>query len=130
MEKRFLSLSPNLLTDDMSATVGFYQEVLGFNLISKVPDEAPYGWAMFERDGITVMVQSRESLGEDMGLFKEDSIGGSLVFFCKVTNLDAWWNDLQGDAAIFMLPRTTFYGMREFGFMDNNGYRFVLAQDV
>lgn len=130
MEKSITSLAPNILTDDMAATIGFYREVLGFEVVASVPEEAPHGWVMFQRDGITIMAQSRESLGEDMGLFAEGATGGSLVFFCKVTHLDAWWNDIQGEAHVFMLPRTTFYGMREFGFTDNNGYRFVLAQDI
>jgi uncharacterized glyoxalase superfamily protein PhnB len=124
------SITANLLTDDMAGTVSFYQEKLGFSLQASVPETPPFGWIMLERDGLLVMVQSRESLGEDLGLFKEADIAATLVFFCKVKDFDGWWESLAYKVEVFMPPRTTFYGMREFGFLDNNGYQYVFAEEV
>lgn len=124
------SITANLLTDDMVGTLEFYCNVLNFTVVMHVPDEPPFGWAMLQNEGVMVMVQSRESLGEDMGLFEDDDTGGSLVFYSKVKDLDGWWELLREKATIFMDPRTTFYGAREFGFLDNNGYRYVFAQDT
>jgi uncharacterized glyoxalase superfamily protein PhnB len=124
------SITANLLTDDMIGTLSFYQEHLGFTLTASVPETPPFGWMMLVRDGLQVMVQSRESLGEDLDIFQEAEIAATLVFFCKVKDFDAWWDRLAYKVEVFMPPRTTFYGMREFGFKDNNGYRYVFAEEI
>lgn len=123
------SITVNLLTDEMSATLAFYEGHLGFTLTASVPETPPYGWIKLERDGLSLMVQSRESLGEDGQEF-EEKIAASLVLFCKVKDFDAWWEHLAYKVEVFMPPRTTFYGMREFGFKDNNGYSFVFAENI
>ena len=129
MKSKLESLSPNLISDSVNASVDFYTKHLGFSLINSVPDKGTYDWAMIQRDGVTLMFQSLKSLQQDMPSLKLDRKGSLGTFFIKMTGIEDLYKSLQGKVDIALEWRITFYGMKEFGVKDPDGYYMVFAED-
>ena len=123
-------LTPNLMVEDVNETVTFYQDVLGFALLASVPEEGQFNWAMMQHDAVEIMFQSRASLTEDVPLFKDKAIGGSLTLYIDVEDIKGLYGQVQNRVAILHEMSTTFYGTREFTIQDCNGYGLTFAQAV
>lgn len=129
MKSKLESLSPNLISDNVNASVDFYTKHLGFTLAASVPETGEYGWAMIERDGVTIMFQSLKSLNEDMPGLKLDKKGSIGTFFIKMKGIEELYESVKGKVEIALEWRVTFYGMKEFGIKDPDGYYMVFAED-
>lgn len=129
MKSKLESLSPNLIVDSVNASVDFYTKHLGFRLAASVPETGEYGWAMVERDGVTVMFQTLKSLQEDMPSLKFDKKGSIGTFFIKMKGIEELYEQLKSEVEITLGWRVTFYGMKEFGIKDPDGYHLVFAED-
>ncbi len=123
-------LTPNLMVEDANETVNFYQDVLGFALVASVPEEGQFNWAMMQHDAVEIMFQSRASLTEDVPLFKDKAIGGSLTLYIDVEDIKGLYGQVQNRVTILHEMTTTFYGTREFTIQDCNGYVLTFAQAV
>ena len=123
-------LTPNLMVEDVNETVTFYQDVLGFALLATVPEEGQFNWAMMQHDAVEIMFQSRASLTEDVPLFKDKAIGGSLTLYIDVEDIKGLYGQVQNRVTIFHEMTTTFYGTREYTIQDCNGYVLTFAQAV
>jgi uncharacterized glyoxalase superfamily protein PhnB len=124
------SLSPNLIAENVNASVDFYKKHFGFNLVTSVPDTGTYDWAMIQRDGVTLMFQSLKSLKEDMPSLKLDKKGSLGTFFIKMNGIEELYESAKKARLDIALDwRVTFYGMKEFGVKDPDGYYMVFAED-
>jgi uncharacterized glyoxalase superfamily protein PhnB len=133
------TFTPNLMTEDVNATITFYCERLGFSMqmglpfdteqpVSELSDGTPLQFAMLERHGAMLMLQHRQSLAEECDLFADMPIAASATYYLEVESLDELLAGL-GEGVETVLPeRVTFYGMREMWIRDNNGYVVTLAQ--
>ena len=124
------SFVPNLITHDMTATLAFYLKVLDFKMGMHVPDEAPFGWAQITHGPVELMFQTAESIEEDLGIGEKGKTGGTLLFHCHVDDIDGWMKRVSAATKVAFPMRETFYGMKEFGFYDPNGYLIVFAQRI
>lgn len=124
----FKKLTPNVMVEDVGATVTFYADVLNFEVLATVPEHAPYNWAMIGKDDVTLMVQARTSLGDEIPTLQHAAIGASMTFYTDVTDLRAWFERVQGKAEIVQSWHTTFYNTNEFAFRDPNGYIWALSE--
>ena len=129
MKSKLESLSPNLISDNVNASVDFYTKYLGFSLAASVPETGAYGWAMIQRDGVTIMFQSLKSLQEDMPSLKLDTKGSVGTFFIKMKGIEELYESVKGKVEVALEWRVTFYGMKEFGIKDPDGYFMVFAED-
>jgi len=121
---------PNLMVENVNRTVEFYRDTLGFKLLTTVPDEGQFDWAMMKRDGVEIMFQARSSLGQEVPALAGVSIGGSLTFYTEVTGLEALYEQFQGQVEIIQDWHITFYGTQEFAFRDCNGYIIGLSEAI
>jgi uncharacterized glyoxalase superfamily protein PhnB len=110
------------MVEDVQRTLAFYQQTLGFEVVTTVPDAAPFDFAIVRRDGVELMFQSRPSLSDDVPALTGSPIGASQTFYIEVTGIDALYAQLQGKVEIVVELHSTFYGTREFYFRDVNGY--------
>jgi uncharacterized glyoxalase superfamily protein PhnB len=133
------TLTPNLMTEDVNASIKFYCERLGFSMqmgmpfdtenpVNEFSDNTPLQFAMLDRNGAMLMLQHRRSLSEESSLFADMPIAASATYYLEVESLDELLAGL-GEGVETVLPeRVTFYGMREMWIRDNNGYIVTLAQ--
>lgn len=122
-------LVPNIMVENVKETLAFYQEVLGFTIAATSPKgEGPYDWASIKNEGVELMFQSRASLGAELPALQDKPIGGSLTFYIDVEDVQALHERVQRRAEVVQDMQTTFYGAREFGILDNNGFILVFGE--
>ena len=115
-------LTPNLMVEDVQATLDFYQNVLGFQIVMTLPEAAPFDFAIVSRDNAELMFQSRQSLSENVPALTGAPIGASQTFYIEVAGIKHLYEQLRDKVEIVVDFHTTFYGTQEFYFRDINGY--------
>jgi uncharacterized glyoxalase superfamily protein PhnB len=123
-------LTPNLMVENVNRTIEFYTGVLGVELLTTVPEEGQFDWAMMRRDTVEIMFQARSSLGGEIPMRVDVPIGGSLTFYTEVTGLKELYDQLKDQVEIVQDLHTTFYGTQEFAFRDSNGYLLAFSEAV
>jgi uncharacterized glyoxalase superfamily protein PhnB len=115
-------LTPNLMVEDVARTLEFYRETLGFEVVTTLPEQAPFDFAIVQRDGVELMFQSRPSLSENVPALTGAPIGASQTFYIEVEGVRDLYQALHDKVEIVVDFHTTFYGTQEFYFRDVNGY--------
>jgi uncharacterized glyoxalase superfamily protein PhnB len=126
------SMIVNLAVNDIASTIKYYQENFDFELQilvdesktifdTEIKKELNYIWAMIKKEGVSIMLQSIESLKEDVGVFF-DNIGASLTLYIEVENVDELYLRIKDNVIIYKEIQDTWYGQREFYIKDINGY--------
>ena len=126
------SMIVNLAVNDIASTIIYYQENFDFELQmlvdesktifdTEIKKELNYIWAMIKKDGVSIMLQSIESLKEDIGVFF-DNISASLTSYIEVENVDELYLKIKDKVSIYKEIDTTWYGQKEFYIKDINGY--------
>jgi uncharacterized glyoxalase superfamily protein PhnB len=130
---KFSDVTPNLVVSDVQRSLAFYRDVLGFAVTATVPDASPFAFAMMQRDDVTVFLNSLESVKEYPSLATRQ-IGGTNTLFIVLEaddikgGIDALFASISPRAKLFMGLKDQFYGMREFGIEDPDGYVIFFAQ--
>jgi uncharacterized glyoxalase superfamily protein PhnB len=126
------SMIVNMGVKDIVSTVKYYQENFDFELQMLVDEsktnfdtvikkELNYIWAMIHKGDVSIMLQSIDSLKEDIGVFF-DNVGASLTLYVEVENVDDVYLNIKDKVNIYKDITTTWYGQREFYIKDINGY--------
>ena len=126
------AITLNLAVKDIKETIKYYQENFNFKVQmlvdesktifdTQIKEELNYVWAMIYKDNISIMLQSVESLKEDVGVFF-DNIGASLTLYIDVENVDELYLEIKDKVTIYKEITTTWYGQKEFYIKDINGY--------
>jgi uncharacterized glyoxalase superfamily protein PhnB len=124
----FKALTANLLVEDVDDETGWWQRVLGFEIVSSEPAEPPLQWAMMARGGAAVMFQSRASLAGEYERFAEQHPGGCCTLFVTVSDARALFERVREQARVLKEPETTFYGALEFTVQTPAGIAVVIAE--
>jgi len=121
------TISPNIFVNDIHATVAFYQ-VLGFTMVTAVPDEKDPIFVMMTCGSVTFMFQTFASIGNTLPLVSR-SDGGSLLLYIQVKNIRAFFDKIKDKVTVVNGLEKTFYGATEFSIRDNNNYMLTFAED-
>lgn len=133
------TITPNLMVNNVTETVNFYVNQLGFTLNMSVNhdksgfhqelQDEEYIWAQLLNGSVEIMVQRRDSFEEDVPAISGATIGAAATFYMRVANVDALYEQYQqADIEIVKPIDTTWYGMKEFYIKDNNGYILCFAE--
>jgi uncharacterized glyoxalase superfamily protein PhnB len=137
----YRKLTTNMMVEDVSRTVDFYSEVLGFELVIGVPENSQeivttmqkgqaLGFAIMKCGNIDMMFQTKQSLAKEVPEFSSMDIGGSLTFYIEVQDVRGLYAKLKDKVTIVKDMQTTFYGMQEFYIRDCNGYILTFAERI
>lgn len=110
---------------DISATIRWYEEVLGF-LADPFPDREPYVFAILTRDNIEIMLQ-RVSDYEKPDLYKSRP-GGVWDAYIRAEGVKDLYESVRDEARIVQPLRRQPYGAWEFEIRDVNGYVLVFSE--
>jgi uncharacterized glyoxalase superfamily protein PhnB len=133
---KFSDVTPNLIVSDVARSVAFYRDVLGFTMGETVPDAPPFQFAWMRRDGVSVFLNSVESVKSEHAELGARSIGGTATLFIVLEaenvagGIDALHASVSRGARVIMELKNQFYGMREFGIEDPDGYVIFFAQRI
>ena len=121
------SLSPNIFVKDINQTIEFYK-ILGFELISTVPETSDYIWAMMKNGNVTFMFQTFSSIDGILPDISRND-GGSLLLYIQVNGIRNFFEKIKDKVNLINGLEKTFYGATEFSIKDNNGYVLTFAED-
>lgn len=129
---KFTGSTPNLFTNDLDRSVAFYRDVLGFTVVTTVPDAAPFVFALLQRDDVTVYVNDMASASremQDMPGMASVVVGRSgVTLFVHLQDIEAFWETVRSRAPVVMPLKHQWYGMTEFSLADPDGYIVTFAE--
>jgi uncharacterized glyoxalase superfamily protein PhnB len=120
--KKFIRSSPHLPVKDLKQTLDYYRETLGFY------DE----WTEGDKDGGIRRDDMRLLFGEDAGFTAAiNNTKHRLPLMWFVDNIDSVYAELhERNVEIADGLKTHPYGLREFAFIDINGYYIRVAEGI
>ncbi|MFQ5653456.1 MAG: VOC family protein [Planctomycetota bacterium] len=141
-------LSVMFTSKDMKRSIAFYRDNLGFELKECWPDEGNPKWASMVLGGQTVMLGAAmppEKVGEmcaddeatalwlksQAEQFQENHPGAGVLLYVHVEDVDAYHESIVSrDVQPATKPKSQFYGIRDFGVDDPDGYRLAFYQPI
>ena len=121
-------LAPVLVVDRIEPLLPLW-EALGFRRTAEVPHGEALGFVILARDGVEVMVQTRDSVRADEPHVLEGAPPlGAAALFLEVDDVEAMAKALPPGTDIVNARRQTFYGSTETIFRDAAGNVITLAQ--
>lgn len=118
---QFLYLRPILYCSDLSASVEFYQHMLGFTCMERNED---WGWASLQKDMVEIMLARPNAHTP----FTKANFTGSL--YINVSNVEEAWEKLKNSARICYPIENFEWQMREFAIYDPDGYIIQFGEPV
>lgn len=115
-----------LYVEEIEPCLPFWEERLGFEVTGTVPHGDQLGFAMMERDGVEVMYQTPDSMGEDLPEVADTPVGSAFLFV-QVEDLDEVEEALAGLDPV-VPRRQTFYGMDELVMREPGGNVVTFGQ--
>ena len=121
-------LTPNLIVASVERSVAFYCDVLGFTVVTTVPDAGPFVFAIVQSGPVEIFLNAPEPAMAEYPAFKDRPIGGTLTLFIEVADIAAVHQSLAGNVTVVMPLEHKWYGVTEFAFTDPDGYVITIAQ--
>jgi len=126
------SLSPNLAVKDIKESVAYYQNNFGFEIEMLVDslqedfnpvvkEDKEYIWALIKKGDVSLMLQEKNSMKEDIGNFFND-ISASITLYIEVDDVESLYEKVKENVEILKPVYETWYGQKEFYIKDINGY--------
>jgi len=110
----------------MPASIHFYRDVLGFELVSTSPPQSEdrFGWALLRLNGVELMLNTAYEDGERPPAPDPARVAGhadtTLFFACA--DLDGAYRHLRAHGLKVEAPVVRHYGMRQLPVSDPDGY--------
>jgi len=124
---KFADVTPNLVVSDIARNLAFYRDVLGFSIVTTVPEQPPFAFVWLQRDTVNVFLNSEAAAGMT-------AAPGTNILFITLepgdiaAGIDALFAAVNDRAPVAMPVTDQFYGMREFTITDPDGYVITFAQ--
>lgn len=126
------SLIPNLAVKDIKESVAYYQNNFGFEIEMLVDssqedfnpvvkEDKEYIWALIKKGDVSLMLQEKNSMKEDIGNFFND-ITASITLYIEVDDVESLYEKVKENVDILKPVYETWYGQKEFYIKDINGY--------
>ena len=125
------SLIPMLAVRDMDATMAFYTDVLGFEVTFTLPNEAGgLDHAGLKHGETDIMVGPLRDAAPD----GSDRPGTGIVLYMTVADdedIDAYFERVKAAGArVLQEPTDQFWGHRDWGIADPDGYVLYISKEV
>ena len=124
---KMLKSTPVLFVDAIEPSLPFWQERLGFQRQTEVPDGDRLGFVILGNGSIEVMYQSVAMLKQDSAAHAVRFDNDRTFLFVEVEDIGALAKALDG-FEIVMPRRETFYGSVEIGYREPGGHFVTFAQ--
>jgi putative intracellular protease/amidase len=118
--------TPVVFADRVEPTRDFFKR-LGFQVVVEIPEGAAAGFAMLEKDGVQVMVETRDNSNEAPAYREATKQSRRAVVFIEVDDLDAVVAALAG-AKVLVERHLTFYKSDELTYEEPGGNLVTFAK--
>jgi uncharacterized glyoxalase superfamily protein PhnB len=141
-------MSVALTCKDMSASVAFYKDKLGFRMKESFPEQGTPMWCNMVLDGQSVMLGAAMDPDSVEGMcagdaeatplyrraaerFKQHPAGVGMTIYLQVDDVDEFDAEIRAKGVKPPLtPRSQFYGIRELHVEDPDGYRLTFFHPI
>ena len=127
---QFKKLTPNLLVANVERSLAFYVDTLGFARGMTVPDASPFVFAAVTSGDVEIFVNDAATAVKEYPAFAGKPLGATGTMYIELEGVDALHERIKSRVTITMPLVTQFYGMREFGILDPDGYVITFAERV
>ena len=121
-------LTPNLLVADVSRSLAFYTDHLGFTRGMTVPDDGPYVFGSVTSGPVEIFFNDAKTAVAEYPMLADRAIGASGTLFIEVDGIEQLFAQLQGVVTVLVPLHTQWYGMKEFAIADPDGYLITFAE--
>ena len=123
---RLGKLIPMLSVSDITKSVAFYKDALGFELISTyIPEPGKMWWCMMRSGDVELML----TLCEDVDESAEYRCGkAATVFYFYPDDVLSLYESVKGNGYSVGQSRVTIYNMKEFELTDPDGHTLWFGQ--
>jgi lactoylglutathione lyase len=127
---------PNLIVSNIDASTIFYRDILGFTVVTTVPEQPPFAFVWLQRGDVSVFLNTAASVAQDLPGLSARPVGGTATLFVMVhadsaeKGVDALFSTVSSRSRVVMPLKDQFYGMREFAIEDPDGYVLIFAQRI
>lgn len=132
-----IAMTPLLQVFDMPEALGFYRDLLGFEVVDASPEvEAPDGrfshWMWLKLGGAHLMLNTAYDEGERPATRPQaqQRWHGDTCLYFNCEDVDSVYGDLKRKLPNLKPPADAPYGMRQLYFRDPDGYRICFQAQV
>jgi catechol 2,3-dioxygenase-like lactoylglutathione lyase family enzyme len=120
-------LTPLLQVYDMPASLHFYRDLLGFEIVSTSPKlgEDRFHWVWLRLDQADLMLNTAYEFDDERPAERDrtrTSAHKDTGLYLACPNVDAAYAELCARGVKVMEPKVTHYGMKQMYFQDPDGY--------
>jgi uncharacterized glyoxalase superfamily protein PhnB len=119
--------TPVLFVESIEPSLPFWQERLGFDRPTEVPDGDRLAFVILTNGIVEVMYQTIAALKNDSAKHAVNFHNDRTFLFIEVADVEAIEKSLHG-FEIVMPRRETFYGATEIGYREPGGHFVTFAQ--
>jgi len=121
-------LAPLLEVFDMPASIAFYRDALGFEVIATSRPGPNFDWALLSLNGVQIMLNTAYEAAErpahpDLARIAAHA---DTTIYLGCPDVDAAHDYLRAKGVKTQEPETAPYGMRQLYLLDPDGYRLCL----
>ncbi|MBU5359468.1 VOC family protein [Enterococcus raffinosus] len=125
----YKNITTNLMVASVDASVKFYQEVLGLEVVASVPaKDQTLQFAILAKEAMTLMLQEKGNLSEEYPILAAEKIQPSITLYITVENFEEFYTTIKSNYPIYTEPHATFYGAKEFAITDPDGYVLTFTE--
>ena len=122
-------LTPNLIVRDVAASMDFYCRVLGFQRGQTVPEQAPYVFGIVTNGSVEIFFNDQKAVAAERPELAGRPIAGALTLYIEVEGIEELLKTVQQHGVkITMALKEQFYGVKEFGMEDPEGWEITFAE--
>ena len=118
---------PMLLCRDVQASIRFYVDRLGFEVIGRMDDAGRSGWASLRRGRAQIMLASPSSVPEAT---RVDGRHTQCIHYFYPKDVVALHESLRTQGCEVSDLAVRFYGMKEFEMVDPDGHMLTFGQET
>jgi len=121
-------LTPNLVVSNVERSLAFYRDVIGFALVTTVPDASPFAFAIVQSGGVEIFLNAPEPAIAEYPAFRDRPIGGTLTLYIEVQGIKQLYETLGSRVQTVTSLEKKFYGVTEFVIADPDGYLITFGE--
>jgi glyoxylase I family protein len=132
MELNIGGLCPLLQVFDMPTSVKFYRDVLGFEVVSPIPEDNNCDWVLLRLNDSELMLNTAYEAGERPPAADTARIAAhsDTALFFDCADVDTAWAFLHRQGIDVSDPVVRDYGMKQIHFKDPDGYDICFQNPV
>ncbi|MBW9270349.1 MAG: VOC family protein [Candidatus Thiodiazotropha sp. (ex. Lucinisca nassula)] len=128
---RLKALIPMLNVSDIGKSLSFYENALGFTVVSDPKAVHEWRWATIRSGDTELMLSETETdIGLDQSIDPQESTQWPVIFYFYPDNVRQLHQHIKNCGYVPTSLIDTIYGMREFSIQDPDGHMLSFGEDA